>query len=163
MTMKKFLNQVKSRRLKKGFTQADLADKLGVSQPQINRIENGICDISTTHLRKLAKILNCKPYELLSDDSDWQSDNINYLENRIKEFRKLHKMTLTELAIGLNVSYSSLQKVESGVTALDVVWMAKIARFFKIKPYELLPREWQPNNVDQREAQVISLLRKLYK
>lgn len=58
-------NRIRELRKQKHITQVELADKLGVSQAQVARLEAGINDMNTELMRKLAVILDVKVYELL--------------------------------------------------------------------------------------------------
>lgn len=80
--------------------------------------------------------------------------------NRLKEIRKLRKMTQVELAEVLGVSHSAVQKIESGVVDLDLTWMQKLSEVLNIKPYELLPKEWQPEEVSPEEREILRMIRK---
>ena len=56
-------NPLKRRRVKRGLSQKDIAKKLGLTQSQYSRIENGESD-PTKYLNELSRILNCQPNEL---------------------------------------------------------------------------------------------------
>ena len=81
-------------------------------------------------------------------------------QNRIKEFRKLRNLTLEELAKKLGVSYSAIQKLESGVVDLDINWMRKVADALEVKPYELLPMDMQPEKITPEEQEILRMIRK---
>jgi putative transcriptional regulator len=51
------LNSLKDERARLGLTQAELADRVGVSRKTINTVENGIFIPSTTLALKLARAL----------------------------------------------------------------------------------------------------------
>jgi len=57
-------NRIRELRKRVGLTQTDMADRLGISQPQFARLENGKNEITMSQLRKVASILGVKPYEL---------------------------------------------------------------------------------------------------
>lgn len=57
---KSIAEQIKHYRVGKGWTQKQLAKKLGVIQPYISRIEKGYENISLDSLQKLSKVFNCK-------------------------------------------------------------------------------------------------------
>lgn len=57
-------NAIKIHRAAKGWTQADLAVRIGVSRKTINTVENGIFVPSTVLALKLAKVLET-PVECL--------------------------------------------------------------------------------------------------
>ena len=71
-------NPLKKRRMELGFTQKQMSKKLGITQSQYSKIENGGTD-STKHLHKLSKILKCEPNDVFSGQIliDMEDDFIN--------------------------------------------------------------------------------------
>ena len=57
-------NEVRERRSAQGWTQADLAERLGVSRQTVNAIETGKYDPSLPLAFKLAAALDCRIEEL---------------------------------------------------------------------------------------------------
>ena len=57
-------NPIKERRAELGLTQAELADKVGVTRKTVNTVENGVFTPSATLAIKLAQALNV-PVEAL--------------------------------------------------------------------------------------------------
>lgn len=64
------INQIKEMRLRKRITQVELANKLGVTQGTVQKMETGKSVVTLDWLEKLAKALDCEPYELLPEE--WQ-------------------------------------------------------------------------------------------
>ena len=57
---------LKSKRVKAGFTQSDVSEKLGLSSPQlISNFERGLCSPPLNHLKKLVSLYGLDPDELL--------------------------------------------------------------------------------------------------
>jgi hypothetical protein len=57
---------LRSKRLATGFTQSDIADKLGYSSPQfISNFERGLCSPPLRHLKALVKLYRLNPKELI--------------------------------------------------------------------------------------------------
>ncbi len=63
-------NRLKDRRTELGFTQAELAERVGVSRKTVNTVENGVFVPSTILALKLARALNVSVEELFSISSD---------------------------------------------------------------------------------------------
>lgn len=81
------LTRIKDVRIKKGISQKELAERTGITQASISYIEAGKRPIDLDLLSDIAKILDCKPYELLP--LDWQpqvSEEDLKLLNAIKSF-----------------------------------------------------------------------------
>jgi putative transcriptional regulator len=57
-------NRLKDRRSAAGLTQAELAERVGVSRKTINTVENGVFIPSTLLALKLARALRCKVEDL---------------------------------------------------------------------------------------------------
>lgn len=59
-------NRLKPLRLAAGLTQAELADRIGVSRKTINTIENGVFVPSTVLALRIAKVLGCRVEDIFS-------------------------------------------------------------------------------------------------
>ena len=57
-------NSVREAREAKGWTQAELAERIGVSRKTVNTVENGVFIPSTVVALKLAKALGCAVEDL---------------------------------------------------------------------------------------------------
>lgn len=84
-------------------------------------------------------------------------------ENRIKELRKFRKMTQVELAQKIGVTQGAIQKLENGIMDLTTKWMESISAALSVKPYELLPLEWQPEEITPEEREMLRMVRKMAK
>lgn len=62
------ITRIKEFRLKNKMTQETLADLVGLTQGQINRIENGKTDIGIEKLSRFAKVFNVSFVELLPEE-----------------------------------------------------------------------------------------------
>ena len=78
------------------------------------------------------------------------------MENRIREIRKERALTQSELAKILGVIQSIVQKLETGVTDLDLPWIMKISKALDISPLELLPDEF----ITRDEIDILQTVRK---
>lgn len=80
--------------------------------------------------------------------------------NRIKELRKKKKLTQQELAKLVGLDYTHIGRIENGERTLDVEYLERFAIALGVKPYELLPKEWQPQEITEEERQLLELFRK---
>lgn len=80
-------------------------------------------------------------------------------ENCIKEIRKRKNITQVELAKRLGISQGAIQKLETGERGLDLEWIDKISKALNVKPWELLPKEMQPD-ISPDEMEIIRAVRK---
>lgn len=72
---------LKSLRLRWGFSQAELAELSGLSVSYVGEIEVSVKWPSAENLEKLAKALHVKPYQLFLDPQD-ALDHLSWLERR---------------------------------------------------------------------------------
>jgi len=80
-------------------------------------------------------------------------------ENCIKEIRKRKNITQVELAKRLGISQGAIQKLEAGERGLDLEWIEKISKALDVKPWELLPKDMQPD-ISPDEMEIIRAVRK---
>lgn len=60
---------IKQARIAKGFTQEELADKVGVKKSAVAKWENGrVSEIKRTNLKMLADALDLRPSQLLGEE-----------------------------------------------------------------------------------------------
>lgn len=72
-----FSVRLKEERIKKGLTQTELAEKVGVNYTQIGRYENHGSQPGSDVLANLAKALEVSPDYLLNGSQDEQAQDIN--------------------------------------------------------------------------------------
>ena len=68
--------KIKRLRKSKGFSQDDMAERLHISQSAYARIETGESHSWATHIEKLSEILEIKPEDFLTDETN----NFNSLD-----------------------------------------------------------------------------------
>jgi len=91
---KKFGNIFREYRLRKGYTQAEIAEKLDISPKYISRVENGMQGVSDETLIKYINILEIEPNVLYSCFLDNETiraqieiaEKINNLPEKSKQF-----------------------------------------------------------------------------
>lgn len=54
-----------------GMTTTDLARKVGISQAQVSRLENGLQGFRSGTVVKLANVLKVPPFRLFMTEKDW--------------------------------------------------------------------------------------------
>lgn len=78
MDYKKLAYRIRECRAKLGYSQKELAEAIGVSQPIISRIESGNRGPTFDIFIKLSNTLSCTPNELLQDYVNIQDDSYRY-------------------------------------------------------------------------------------
>ncbi len=88
--MKTIADNIRYYRNLKGWSQEDMADKLGISLPTYSRIERNINTMPFKRIVKVAKVFGISPSELISigvNKNDLQKEN-QELKNIIAEKEK---------------------------------------------------------------------------
>lgn len=80
-------------------------------------------------------------------------------DNCIKEIRKRKGITQVQLAEMLGVTQGAVQKLETGINDLTSKMMKKLAEVLNVEPWELLPKDMQPD-ITPEEAEVLRAIRK---
>lgn len=80
--------------------------------------------------------------------------------NRIRELRKSRKLTQQQLAEKVGISYTHLGRIENGERGLDMEYIPAFAEALGVKPYEILPQEWQPEEISPEEREILRMIRK---
>lgn len=89
----KFFENLKKARLRKGLSQVQLAEQLGVAKSTYSMYESGNREPNVQTVKKIADILNVSTDELLGMDDEPQTiaahfDGDEYTEEELEEIRK---------------------------------------------------------------------------
>jgi transcriptional regulator with XRE-family HTH domain len=85
-----FIQNLKRNRARKGLTQAELAERCGLSANFISNIESGKKYPSVTTMQGIADSLGVKPYQLFIDDDD--AETLGYEEVLMRYSESLKEM-----------------------------------------------------------------------
>lgn len=72
-------NTIARYRLQVGLTQAQVAEKLGIGNDAVSRLERGMVDPPVGRLLALADVLDCSMAELLTESSPRLQDHVQYI------------------------------------------------------------------------------------
>ena len=91
--MKTLGDKIRYFRNLKGWSQEDIADKLGISLPAYSKIERNITDVNYSRLCQLAKLFGISVIELLSISNKGaiQSDTQKIIAEKEQEIIKLQR------------------------------------------------------------------------
>lgn len=78
-------NKLREIRKKRGLSQENIGDKLGVEKSQISKLERGQTKLHSEWIRKLTPILNCTASELLGEDCVQDDEPKNKADPMSKE------------------------------------------------------------------------------
>jgi transcriptional regulator with XRE-family HTH domain len=84
-------------------------------------------------------------------------DNVT---NRLKELRKQAGLTQQELAERAGTAQSHIANIEKGKRDIDFELAGRLAKALNVKPYELLPLDWQPETITPAEQAILDMIRK---
>lgn len=82
------------------------------------------------------------------------------MENRLKELRKAKGLTQEQFADIVGISQSYISDLEKGKKDIDFGLAARFAKVLGVKPYEIMPKEWQPDELSEEEKEFLRLFRK---
>ncbi|QRQ61230.1 helix-turn-helix domain-containing protein [Sphingobacterium multivorum] len=87
--MNKVGKKIRLLRHQKGWSQQDVANKLGISIPAFSKMETGITDINLSRLIQIGKLFNLTAVQLLSfsetDQLNDYVDGITSIQQKLKE------------------------------------------------------------------------------
>lgn len=102
-------SKIKATRLKKNFSQSDMAEKMNIALLNYGKIERGVTELSVKRLYEIANILDVSVNELLNDSAQsMDNSKVNELEKRILELEEivsLQRQLLEEKLLKLEKLY----------------------------------------------------------
>ena len=140
--------RVKKRREELGWSQEELANKMGYSsRTSINKIENGRA-CSQKIIVRLSKALDVSVSYLMGweDATNEEVEETKEKNNNekiaigqlLKQIREQHNLTLQEMASEISISINTLQKYESGEVEAPQVILKAYSKYFGVDINELL-------------------------
>ncbi len=134
--------EIKLMRERKGMSGKELAEKLGLSQSQVSRLEKGQRRINAETLHKIAEILEVSPGVFFQEEETWHDVNLSYLWRDlgkvVRNERHRRHMSPEELAQRIGKTKGFVQALEEGRYGLDADLTARLTKALKLEPYFLL-------------------------
>lgn len=127
-----FGNKVKNYRQDRNFTQKELAEKTGLAEITIRKIENGLIDPRKSTIQKIAKALEINISELMDFESHEQS-----IGDNIKKIRKSKGMLQKDLANKIGVSEARVAHYEQNYRNPTIATLKKIADALEVDVKQL--------------------------
>jgi len=87
---------IAKRRLAAGFTQDQVAEKLGVGYEAVSRMERGVTIPTVIRLADLAEIFSCGIQELLIESSDRPDEQAEQIKNMLAELNSEDRNMILE-------------------------------------------------------------------
>lgn len=82
------------------------------------------------------------------------------IKNNIKELRKKRGLTQQQLAEKIGISQVHLGRLESNARSMDLEQVEKIAAALGVKPFDILPQKWQPEEITPEEREILRMIKK---
>ena len=82
------------------------------------------------------------------------------IKNNMKELRKKRGLNQQQLAEKLGISQVHLGRLETNARSMDLEQVEKIAAALEVKPFDILPTEWQPEEISPEEREILRMIRK---
>lgn len=82
------------------------------------------------------------------------------MQNRLKELRKAKGFTQQQFAEIVGISQSYVSDIEKGKRDIDFTLAKKFADTLNVKPFELMPLDWQPKQITPAERQLLDMIKK---
>jgi len=113
-TMHSIGKKIKALRQQKGWSQSDIADRLGISIPAFSKIESDITDINMSRLKQIANVLEVEVQELLSNGTTPTQEYIDELK-KAKDTVEAQAAKINKLQEYIITLYEELHKSRQGV------------------------------------------------
>lgn len=125
-------------RRQKGFSQKELAEIIGISAPNMLRLEKDSSNPTFSTLKKIIDALQITPNQLFGEK---QYENIHiqlpFAEN-FKNLRLKHNLSISEMSNILNISENDISELESGTLIPSEKLVNKICKEFMISEDTLM-------------------------
>ena len=136
--------QITLRRLEKGWTQKELAQKAGIAQPNLSNIEKGKQDLTVTTLRKIAHGLGAQLSEFFAGEAPQKSP-------------QLSRRVIEKIARAVAKGGVSLTQKERQVAA----WLSDVLPERKRVPVKKMHQSWMELKRRFHSAQINALYERI--
>lgn len=82
------------------------------------------------------------------------------IKNNIRALRKKAGLTQEQLAEKIGISQVHLGRLENNARSMDLEQVENIAKALGVKPLEILPQAWQPEEITPEEREILRMIRK---
>lgn len=131
------------------MTSTRLAEKVGVSQAQVSRLENGLHGFRSGTLVKIAKALKVPAFRLYMTDKEWAKGKVKKggltkakdIGATVRALRKELGISTVALAKKAGISGPQVSRLENGLRGFGTGMLVKIAKALKVPPFRLLMSE----------------------
>ena len=82
------------------------------------------------------------------------------IKNNIRALRKKAGLTQEQLAEKIGISQVHLGRLETNARSMDLEQVEAIANALGVKPLDVLPLDWQPEEITPEEREILRMIRK---
>jgi len=82
------------------------------------------------------------------------------IKNNIRALRKKKGLTQEQLAEKIGISQVHLGRLETNARSMDLEQVEAIATALGVKPLDILPQAWQPEEITPEEREILRMIRK---
>ena len=143
-----FGNNLKTLRLSLGLSQEEFAEKAGIDDKMISRIEKAHSFTSATTIAKICNGVGITPDQLLKINANFLPDDMSDKEalimtetefkkafgNNIKTLRLAKKLKQEELAKSIGIAATTLSRIENGADFVKVSTIVKLCDVLETTP-----------------------------
>jgi len=115
------------------LTQERAAERIGIEQATLSRIERGVHPYNQDFLEVAASVYGCEPADLIAVAPIPQK-----VGHFIREWRKYRGLTLEQLAERVDLSHGALSQLERGVINYTQPTLEALASALNCEPADLL-------------------------
>lgn len=111
---------IKRERLKKGFTQSQLAEKSGIKINQISKIERGESDPKSSTIESIIRGLGCDANSLFLNEKEIKTDErLEAFIRQIKKLKETDQIIIIDIIEKFKIAHyvAEIQKIKESKTA----------------------------------------------
>ncbi len=117
--------RIKEWRLRRKYTQEDLANKVGITNQRIYEYEQGRAAVSLETLDEIAKVLSISIIDLLPESTEDENSEVG-LSNLIEEYKKIESQELRDVLIkslfeGIHVCNEKIREAKKVEVARNLI------------------------------------------
>ena len=147
--------RIREVREEQGLTTAQLADRLGITEALLRRLESGEGALPSKMLKRIAKALGVKVIRFFESDDDsdteclddWVGSLAGTIEVgvRIKQLRETRGVERSEFSRHLGMSEWQVERMECGEEQPTIEILLRLAQALTVKLVDFFERPWQKN------------------
>lgn len=152
-----YTERLKTERENRNLIQKDIADILEIDRGQYSHYEieyvtipikhlNTLCNYFEVSLDYIFNFTNTRQYPNIDKEIDKQKSS-----TRLKELRKINKISQTKLANYLNTSFTTISSYERGINIISTNYLYTICKKYNISADYLLGKIDSPKYIEYKK------------